>query len=592
MSDQPAEQANNRVAIPEAITVKEFAEKLDVPATEVIAKLLESGVLATVNQTIDFDTASIIADDFGVELEQAAASGKDETSFERTRTKLAEGEGETRPPVVAVMGHVDHGKTTLLDALRDAHVAEGEAGGITQHISAYQIKVQERAVTFLDTPGHEAFSALRQHGARLTDVVLLVVAADDGIKPQTEEAIKFAKAAGVKLVVAINKIDKPEADTARVRSELAEAGLMPEEWGGSVPVVDISAKAQTNLDKLLEVVLLVTDLEDLRSRVDGVASGIVIEAQMARGQGPVATVLVEHGHLNVGDYVVIGAAYGRVRSLTSTVGERIKDAGPSFPVIVSGLKTLPAFGDEMIAAPSEKEARSEAARIEQQRKDRGAKKASQYDELIAAIDAGKTKKLPVVVKADAQGSLESVLASLDVIGNDEVSIKVISSGLGDVSETDVDRAAAAGAAIIGFHVGLPGRLKRQAAHEGVNVTLYTVIYELIETMRDQLSDLLEPETVETEVGSLEVKGVFRTTKSAVICGGRVTSGKIYAGVLVRMKDGEEVGEIERVQREQAEVKEVKEGDMCGLGIKTSQKTTINEGDNLVFFTRETKARSL
>ena len=578
------------VAIPEVIGVGEFAEKLGLPVTRVIGELMKNGVMATINEQIDYDTAAIIGSELGFEVEEE----KHEEPEKAVKAKLGEGEGASRPPIVAVMGHVDHGKTSLLDAIRSSHVAAKEAGGITQHIGAYQIKRGERWITFIDTPGHEAFSALRQHGARMTDVAIIVVAADDGVKPQTKEAIRHAQEAGVQIVVAVNKVDKEGADPNRVRQELSELQLVPEEWGGDVPMVDVSARAGTNLDKLVDVVLLVADIEDLRARPAGPADGAIIESHLDHGKGPVATLLVQNGQLKMGDYLVAGSTYAKVRSLGDFRGRRIQKADPGMPAVVMGFKAVPSFGDLFQAVASEKEARDTAAAVvrREQAKSLGIKKID-ASQLSAAISAGNVKELNVVLKADTQGSLESLLESMDQLRNPEVAVKVVSSAVGDIAESDIAFAKTAGALMIGFNVALNSNLKALANREGVHVRLYKVIYELTDDLRDALSQMLDPEVIETVVGKLEIKGVFKVTKTNVVTGGTVTMGRIEPKLKLRVVHGGEVvgeGTLTNLQKDKQDAKEAFEGETCGLNVATS--APIELGDELEFYTVETKARRL
>jgi translation initiation factor IF-2 len=540
--------------IPEVIGVGEFAEKLGLPVTRVIGELMKNGVMATINEQIDFDTAAIIGSELGFTIVEEQVKEQ----IRPEKVTMAEGEGKTRPPIVAVMGHVDHGKTSLLDAIRSSHVAEKEAGGITQHIGAYQIKRGERWITFIDTPGHEAFSALRQHGARMTDVAIIVVAADDGVKPQTKEAIRHAQEAGVQLVVAINKIDKEGADSNRVRQELSELGLVPEEWGGNTVMVDVSARAATNIDRLIDVVLLVADIEDLRARPDGPADGAIIESHLDAGKGPVATVLVRNGVLKTGDYLVAGSTYAKVRSLGDFRGKRILSAHPGMPAVVTGFKAVPSFGDLWRAESNEKVARDAAAAMvrREQAKGMGVKKID-ASQLSAAITAGNINELNVVLKADTQGSLESLHESLDQLRNDEVAVKVVSSAVGDISESDIAFAKTAGALLIGFNVSLSSNLKALANREGIHARLYKVIYELTDDLREALSQMLAPEVIETIVGELSVKGVFKITKSSVVCGGTLTQGRIEPKLRFRIKrGGHSIGEgtLTSLQKDKQEVK--------------------------------------
>jgi translation initiation factor IF-2 len=576
--------------IPEVIGVGEFAEKLGLPVTRVIGELMKNGVMATINEQIDFDTAAIIGSELGFTIVEEQVKEQ----IRPEKVTMAEGEGKTRPPIVAVMGHVDHGKTSLLDAIRSSHVAEKEAGGITQHIGAYQIKRGERWITFIDTPGHEAFSALRQHGARMTDVAIIVVAADDGVKPQTKEAIRHAQEAGVQLVVAINKIDKEGADSNRVRQELSELGLVPEEWGGNTVMVDVSARAATNIDRLIDVVLLVADIEDLRARPDGPADGAIIESHLDAGKGPVATVLVRNGVLKTGDYLVAGSTYAKVRSLGDFRGKRILSAHPGMPAVVTGFKAVPSFGDLWRAESNEKVARDAAAAMvrREQAKGMGVKKID-ASQLSAAITAGNINELNVVLKADTQGSLESLHESLDQLRNDEVAVKVVSSAVGDISESDIAFAKTAGALLIGFNVSLSSNLKALANREGIHARLYKVIYELTDDLREALSQMLAPEVIETIVGELSVKGVFKITKSSVVCGGTLTQGRIEPKLRFRIKrGGHSIGEgtLTSLQKDKQEVKEAFEGETCGMNVATN--VAIELGDSLEFFTTESKSRTL
>ncbi len=585
--------AATTVAVPEVIGVGEFAQTLGMPVTRVIGELMKNGVMATINEQIDYDTAAIIGAELGFEV----VEDKTEEEAQETSTgkvTLAEGEGETRPPIVTVMGHVDHGKTSLLDAIRSSHVADKEAGGITQHIGAYQIKRGDRWITFIDTPGHEAFSALRQHGARMTDVAIIVVAADDGVKPQTKEAIRHAQEAGVQLVVAINKIDKEGADPNRVRQELSELGLVPEEWGGNTVMVDVSAKAAQNIDKLVDVVLLVADIEDLRARPDGPADGVVIESHLDAGRGPVATVLIRGGKLSVGDYLVAGGTYAKVRSLGDFRGRKIASAHPGMPAVVTGFKAVPSFGDLFKAVTNEKAAREAAGAVvrREQAKSLGIKKID-ASQLSAAISAGNIKELNVVVKADTQGSLESLHESLDHLRNDEVAVRVVSSAVGDISESDIAFAKTAGALLIGFNVSLSSNLKALANREVVHVRLYKVIYELTDDLRDALSQMLDPEIIETITAELEIKGVFKLTKANVVCGGTLKSGRIEPKQRFRVKRGSEVlgeGTLTNLQKDKQDAKEAFEGETCGMNVATN--VAIALGDMLEFFSIETKARTL
>lgn len=587
--------AEKVIVVADSITVGELAQTLNLPVTTLIGELFKNGIVATINQKIDFETATIIVEELGldVSLERKAVS----TLTERKRHELSENATE-RPPIVAVMGHVDHGKTSLLDSILGQRVVEGEAGGITQHISAYQTVRNDRAITLLDTPGHEAFAALRQHGAVLTDVVIIVVAADDGVKPQTVEAIRFAQNANARIVVAINKIDKDTANPQLVKTQLAsEHGLNPEEWGGDTIMVEVSAKTGQGIDKLLDMVLLVADVEELRADTDTPAEGLVIEAHMETGRGSVVSLLVEHGTLRPGHLLVAGTAYGKIRTLLDYKGDVLKEAGPSTPVTVTGFKELPQFGDSFTIVKTEKEARHQVAlaRIEAE-KNAASTNVTGADLLKMMNQKHESKDFNVIVKADVQGSLTSVLDSLRLVDTGgEVSLRIVGSGVGNISENDIHLAASGETIIYGFNVDLPPAVKRLAMRDKVQVRLYKVIYELLDDARTSMEDMLAPEVVETEIGALTIKGVFRTTKDEIIAGGEVTSGKAVANVLARvLRNGEQVSEVEisSVQRQQQEAKEVFEGEMCGLSLKTDKKLTLEIGDNLEFFTRELVKRTL
>ncbi len=586
--------AEKVIVIAESITVGELAETLNISVTSLIGELFKNGIASTINQRIDFETAQIIVEELGMDVE---VQKKEVVAPGRVLHELSD-KAVDRPPIVAVMGHVDHGKTSLLDAILKTKTVEGEAGGITQHISAYQTVRKDRVITLLDTPGHEAFAALRQHGATLTDVVVIVVAADDGVKPQTVEAIRFARSANAKIVVAINKIDKETANPQLVKTQLAtEHDLNPEEWGGDTVMVEVSAKTGQGIDQLLDMVLLVADVEELKADIDVPAEGLVIESHMEQGRGSVVGLLVEHGELKPGHFLVAGTAYGKVRTLLDFQGKPLKLAGPSTPVTVTGFKELPQFGDEFLIVKSEKEARvlNEKARVERE-KAAASTNVTGADMLKMISQKHESQELKIIVKADVQGSLTSVIDSLKLLdAGGEVTIRIIGSGVGSISENDIRLAADVDTIIYGFNVELPPAVKRLASRDKVQVRLYKVIYELLDDARQSMEQLLAPEVVETEVGTLTVKGIFRTLKDTVIAGGEVTSGKVYAGLLTRVLRGDEqIAEVEvtSVQRQQTEAKEVFEGDMCGLSLKTDRKLLLEEGDELKFFTRELKKRTL
>lgn len=582
------------IEIEQQVTVGTLAEKLMIPVTTLIAELMKNGIMATVNERIDIDTAQIIVEELGLDIDLRSQDAEDEAPA-RERRKQSD-KGTTRPPVVAMMGHVDHGKTSLLDAIRGSKVVKGEAGGITQHIAAYQVEHNKRTITFLDTPGHEAFAALRQHGANATDLVIIVVAADDGIKPQTVEAIRYARKAGVKILVAINKIDKEGANPNQIKQQLAEQDILVEGWGGDTVVVEVSAKTGQNLDKLLDMILLVSDVEELKAVDNGPASGLIIESHMEKGRGPVAVGLVEEGKLQNGDFVVAGTTYAKVRNLESTERTALKNAGPSTPVIMTGFKALPEFGNEFFSVKSEKEARTKVAEATNKSSAGGGRLDMNSNELIRIINRkNELQELPVIVKADVQGSLTSVIDSLKTLEHEEVAVRVVGSGVGAVNESDVHTARTTGAIIIGFHVDFPANVRQLANRDGVQVHLYKVIYELLDDIKEELSKLLAPEVVEKELGTLVIKGVFKTTKTEVICGGEVSKGKLtvpsFARVL-RAKDILAEVEVTNLKRGPQDAKEVLEGEMCGVNLKTTSRLLIEEGDKLEFFTRETVTRTL
>ncbi|HET9850228.1 MAG TPA: translation initiation factor IF-2 [Candidatus Saccharimonadales bacterium] len=584
-----------RIEIDDFVTVGALAELLALPVSKLIAELLKNGIMATVNEKIDFDTAQIIVSE--LELPDVELAKKTAAPLQARPKRGLSGKGQPRPPVVAMMGHVDHGKTSLLDAIRGEQTTKDEAGGITQHLSAYQIKHDKRLITFLDTPGHEAFAALREHGARLTDLVVIVIAADDGIKPQTLEAIRFARQAGVKMVVAANKMDRPEADINRLKQQLAENELLPEDWGGDTIVMPVSAKTKEGLKELLDMILLVADVEELKAESAGPAEGLVIEAHMEKGRGPEAEALVEQGTLKTGDFITVGATYGKVRTLASTDGQSITSADPSTPVIITGLKALPEFGDEFSVQASEKIAKDRAIAMAASRKSAGPATATSGSELIRLINReAKLTELNAVIKADVQGSLTSVVDSLKALATDEVAVKVVSSGVGVISENDVHTAATSGAIIYGFNVNLPQPIKQLALRDKVSVRIFKVIYELINDVKKELETRLAPEIVEQQLGKLTVKGIFKITKTEVICGGEVTDGKLAAPALGRLyRDDKLVAdelEVVGLKRGPQDVKEVPKGEMCGLSFKTEQRVDVQENDRLELFSRQTIQRTL
>jgi len=582
------------VEVEEMITVGALAEKLNIPVSKLIAELMKNGIMATVNETIDFDTAQIIVEDLNLDIDLQPISQDKIEIPKRQKPKNSE-QAISRPPVVAVMGHVDHGKTSLLDAIRDANVVKGEAGGITQHISAYQIEHNKRLITFLDTPGHEAFAAIREHGAQLTDIVILVVAADDGVKPQTIEAIKYAQKAGVKIIVAINKIDKEGADSAKIKQQLSEHNVLVEEWGGDTIVQEVSAKTKQGIKELLDMVLLLSDVEELKADIDVPARGLVIEAHVELGRGPVAYALVEAGILKAGQYIYAGATYAKIRNLETTTGKKISEAKPSTPVAITGFNMLPEFGDEFVVVANEKIARNMANTAMNNKKVSSAKSITS-NELIRMINHDRElSELNIIVKADVKGSLTSVVDSLKILGTNEVAVRIVSSGVGSITDNDLRLSKAANATIYGFNVNVPSSIRQQAARDKVDLRLFNVIYELIDDVKLSMEQLLKPEVIENEVGTLIVRGIFNTTKSLLICGGEVTKGKLVVPSLARVfRDKVQLMEVEVVglKRGPTEVKEVLEKEMCGVSLKTPQKLDLVVGDRIIFYTQSAIERHL
>ena len=575
------------VEIPETITVGDFAQKLGKPAAEIVKKLMMLGVMATITQNIDFDTALLIADDYGIEVKKEIVLTKEDILFEEEEDKPED--LQPRPPVVVVMGHVDHGKTSLLDAIRHTSVTDTEAGGITQHIGAYSVRLNDRDITFLDTPGHEAFTTMRARGAQVTDVAILVVAADDGIMPQAIEAINHAKAAGVTIVVAINKIDKESANVERVKQMLVEYELVPEEWGGDTVCVEISAKKRINIDSLLEMVLLIADMKELKANPNKPAKGAVIEAQIDKGRGPIATVLVQDGTLNVGDIVIAGTAVGHVRAMVNDKGRRIKTAGPSTPVEILGLSEAPSGGDQFRVVKDEKLARevAEARKQEQKETKFNSTVKVSLDNLFSQIDEGNMKELNVIIKADVQGSVEAVKQSLEKLSNDEVRVRAIHGGVGAVNESDVMLANASNAIIVGFNVRPDAGAAAAASLHDVDIRLYRVIYQAIEEIEAAMKGMLDPEFKEVVIGHAEVRQTFKVSGVGTIAGSYVTDGKIARNAQIRLvRDGIVVheGEIDSLKRFKDDAKEVAESFECGIGI--ANFNDIKDGDIIECFVME------
>ena len=576
---EKARKQQLKVLIPDEIVVSELAARLKVTVTEVIKKLMGLGVMASINETVDFDTAALVAEELGAKVEKEVIV----TIEERLITDEADNEEdlEERSPVVVVMGHVDHGKTSILDRIRHANVAEGEAGGITQHIGAYQVYYNNKKITFLDTPGHEAFTAMRARGANVTDIAILVVAADDGIMPQTVESINHAKAAGVSIIVAINKMDKEGADAERVKQELTEHNLVVEEWGGDVIAVPVSAKTGMGIDELLENILLVAEVKELKANPHKAAKGTVIEAKLDQGKGPTATLLVEGGTLHTGDVIIAGTAVGRVRTMTNDKGHKIDKAGPSTPVEITGLAEVPMSGDTFNAVADEKLARELVEQRKHQAKEEEFKKVSKVtlDNLFSQISEGEMKELPIIVKADVQGSVEAVKQSLEKISNDEVRVRVIHGAVGAVNESDVMLANASNAIIVGFNVRPDPVAKEQAERDGVDIRLYRIIYDAIEEITTAMKGMLAPKFREIDTARVEVRQVYKISSVGNVAGCYVLSGKIGRNDLIRVvRDGIIIADdkMSSLKRFKDDVKEVAEGYECGITLE--KFTDIKEGD--------------
>ncbi len=589
----PVEARIIEVHVPETITVAELAHKMSIKANEVIKALMKMGQMVTINQPLDQDTAMIMVEEMGHKAVVAALDDPEAFTDEDSGQKDAE--LLPRAPVVTVMGHVDHGKTSLLDYIRRAKVASGEAGGITQHIGAYHVETPRGMISFLDTPGHEAFTAMRARGAQATDIVILVVAADDGVMPQTKEAIKHAKAAGVPIVVAVNKIDKPDANADRVKQELVVESVVPEEYGGESPFVSVSAKTGQGIDDLLEQVLLQAEVLELKAPVDALAKGLVIEAQLDKGRGPVATVLVQAGTLKVGDVVLAGQTYGRVRAMLDENGKTAKTAGPSIPVEIQGLTEVPQAGDEFMVLTDERRAREIATyRAGKFRNTKLAKQqAAKLENMFADMTAGEVKMLPIIVKSDVQGSQEALSQSLLKLSTDEVKVQLVYAAVGAISESDINLAIASKAIVIGFNVRADAGARKLAESNGVDLHYYSIIYDAVDELRVAMSGMLAPEQREEIIGTAEIRTVFVATKIGTIAGSYITSGMVHRNARFRLlRDNVVVytGEVDSVKRLKDDVKEVKEGFECGIKLKNYND--IKEGDQLEFFDIKEIARTL
>ena len=593
MKSGPQDKVFREVIIPDVITVQELSSRMAERGGDVIKSLMRMGVMATINQSIDADTAEIIVQEFGHTAKRASDAAVEvglRGSEDRPEDQIS------RPPVVTVMGHVDHGKTSLLDALRKADVAAHEAGGITQHIGAYQVTLPSHAkITFIDTPGHEAFTEMRARGAEVTDIVVLVVAADDGIMPQTIEAITHAKAAGVPIVVAINKCDKPDADPQRVRTELLQHELVVEELGGDVLAIEVSAKTRQGLDRLEEAILLQAEILDLKANPNRAAEGTVVEAKLDRRRGPVATILVQRGTLRVGDVFVAGGEWGRVRALLDDHGAAIESAGPSVPVEVLGLQSTPMAGDELSVVESEARAREVASFRQRRRRDASISLAGRgtVEQMLSKIAAGEVKEFPVVIKTDVQGSLEAIVASLNRLGNTEVAVRILHAGVGAISESDITLARASGALMIAFNVRPNPQAKEMARRDGVDIRYYSVIYGLVDDVKAILSGMLTPSVRENFLGYAEIRQIFEITRVGKVAGCMVTDGIVKRGSKVRLLRDNVViheGHLKTLRRVKDEVKEVKQGFECGMAF--DNYNDIKEGDQIECFEMVEEARQL
>jgi translation initiation factor IF-2 len=589
----PTEPQVYEVHVPETISVADLAHKMSVKASEVIKVLMKLGQMVTINQQLDQETAMIVVEEMGHKA--YAAKLDDPEAFLEEEQQESQTEALPRAPVVTVMGHVDHGKTSLLDYIRRSRVAAGEAGGITQHIGAYHVETPRGIITFLDTPGHEAFTAMRARGAKATDIVILVVAADDGVMPQTKEAIHHAKAAGVPIVVAVNKIDKPEANPDRVKTELVAEQVVPEEYGGDSPFCPVSAKTGQGIDDLLEQVLLQAEVLELKAPVDAPAKGLVIEAQLDKGRGPVATVLVQSGTLKRGDVVLVGSSYGRVRAMLDESGKPIPSAGPSIPAEIQGLSEVPQAGDEFIVLADERRAREIATFRQGKYRDvkLAKQQAAKLENMFENMGQGEVKTLPLIIKADVQGSQEALAASLLKLSTDEVRVQIVHAAVGGISESDVNLALASKAVIIGFNTRADANARKLAENNGVDIRYYNIIYDAVDEIKAAMSGMLAPEQKEEVIGTAEIRQVFRVSKIGAIAGCMVLSGVVRRNARLRLLRDNVViftGELDSLKRFKDDVREVKEGFECGLNIKNYND--IVEGDQLEFFEMKEVARTL
>ncbi len=584
----------NKIELPASIVVRDLAQKIEKSPIDLIKKLMTNGVMATINQAVDYDTAAIVVAEYGFEAvpEVVEEEVKEEAGEVPLWRQMIAGEDKThlkaRPPVVTILGHVDHGKTSLLDAIRSTEVAAGEAGGITQHIGAYQIEMKGRLITFLDTPGHAAFTQMRARGAQGADIVVLVVAADDGVMPQTREAIAHAKAARVPILVALNKVDKPNANPDRVKQQLAELELVPDDWGGSTMVVPVSAKMKQGIDDLLEGILLVADSNDIKANPNGKVIGTVIEAELDKSKGVIATLLVQNGTLESGDVVVAGIAHGKLRAITDFKGKPVKKAGPSTPVAVMGLSDVPSAGDLFEVVESDKEARAIVGERQETLKSQAqSRKKLSLEDLFSKVQTGEAKELNLIVKADVQGSLDPINTELNKLGQGEIGLKVLHAETGNIGNNDVMLAAASKAIIVGFNVQADVDARRMAEKEGVDIRLYEIIYRMTEDIEKALMGMLEPDFVEKTLGKATVLQVFTASKFGRVAGCRVTEGELRRGAKVRLYRNSDIvyeGDLSSLRHEKEDVKEIRQGFECGVGFKNF--SDIQPGDSLVCYVLE------
>lgn len=582
--------------VPENITVKELAEKMEIKTTDLIAELIKNKIFANINEVLDFDTAEIVADDFGFELKKV----KSEAQKRKQQIKKNLGPGaKKRPPVVVVMGHVDHGKTTLLDKILKTNVTAGESGGITQHFSAYQVKKKGGTITFLDTPGHEAFHSMRERGAYITDLAVIVIAADDGIKPQTKEAVKFAKDAGVPILIAINKIDKPEKNIEKIKKELSEIDLAPEDWGGKTICVNVSAKTGEGIDELLEMIVLTSDMEEIKANPNSSAEGFVLESHLDPKIGPIATVLIQNGTLLNGDYVSVGSIWGRIKRMEDFTGKKINKAAPSSPVTVIGLNDVPIAGSFLIGETNRLMAEKRATKFNDIENEKSSEnKMLNTAKIKALVKSHQMKKFNIILKTDVKGSLEAIVQILESIKSDEVAIQILKMGVGNITETDIKMAHSSGAKIIGFNVSVDLSVKKFAEKEKVDIKMYKVIYELINDLKKDLSGILEPEIVRTDLGVLKVIAIFKSGKKSakvveMIIGAKVENGKIEkASLLEILRNGEKIGDgaAKEIQYNKKIVKEIKVGNNAGITYEGN--VIIEEGDVINAYKEEERVRKI